>query len=184
MSDVPFGSHKQGEAPDNLPTDCGSSMKEENQQAQASPPPSPAEREPQAEQSVPAADDPAKQYGRPARKIPEEEYIRQEAQLVEKVLQGDSTALEKLYETYVEMVYGYIFKRVKNEGDAQSLTSDIFLRAIEGLMQGRYSPQGKPFGAWLSGIAHNVHSEWKRKRSRESTQIPFEDLHSEQHPCT
>jgi RNA polymerase sigma-70 factor (ECF subfamily) len=105
----------------------------------------------------------------------------QEKQLVQDVLKGDLKALEKVYEMYVDPVYGYAFRRTRSKTDAEELTSEIFTRAIKALAQGQYALQGKPFGAWLTGIARHTCQEWQRTHSKEATTIPFEDFSDDQH---
>ena len=112
-------------------------------------------------------------------KLGRETRLDQEAGLVQRACQGESEALEKLYENYVDPIYAYIWRRVGNKADAEALTSDVFMRAIEGLLQGRYTWQGKPFGAWLFRIASNLCKEWSRDHGKQSS-ITLDDLDDKQ----
>jgi RNA polymerase sigma-70 factor (ECF subfamily) len=89
--------------------------------------------------------------------------LAQEAALVRRASQGDAIALTKLYETHIDDIYRFCYSQVRNISDAETLTSETFLRAIEALSQGHFTWQGKPFGAWLYGIASRVVQEYRRK---------------------
>jgi RNA polymerase sigma-70 factor (ECF subfamily) len=93
-----------------------------------------------------------------------EVWLAEEAGLVRRASQGDSAALTKLYELYIDLLYRYIFSRVHNVYEAQTLVSETFTRAIVALSsRGRYTWQSKRFGAYLYGIAGNVLLERNRK---------------------
>jgi RNA polymerase sigma-70 factor (ECF subfamily) len=93
----------------------------------------------------------------------DEVQLAEEAELVQRVKQGDSVALAKLYELYIDQIYRYIYSWVHNVYEAQTLTSETFTRAIEALSRGRYTWKDKRFGAWLYGIAGNILHERDRK---------------------
>jgi RNA polymerase sigma-70 factor (ECF subfamily) len=86
-----------------------------------------------------------------------------EAETVQRASQGDKDALITLYENNVDRVYRHIYKKVGNIAEAQDLTSETFIRAIEAIMRGQYVWQGKPFGAWLFGITNRILKERRRK---------------------
>jgi RNA polymerase sigma-70 factor, ECF subfamily len=75
-----------------------------------------------------------------------------ERQHIAAAQQGNEQALTTLYETYVDSIYRYIFYRVDSPEVAQDLTSEVFLRVVEGLSG--YQDRGLPFLAWLYRIAH------------------------------
>jgi len=92
-----------------------------------------------------------------------EVWLTEEAELVRRASQGDTVALVKLYENYLDLIYHYIFSWTNNVYEAQALTSETFTRAIEALSRGRYTWQNKSFGAWLYGIATKILLERSRK---------------------
>lgn len=104
----------------------------------------------------------------------DEEKLNQEAELVMRTLQRDAQALGELYGRYVDGVYGYFYRKVENVPDAEALTSETFTRAIEKLS--RFTWQGKPFGAWLFGIASRVLLEWRREVTQQKKAMPLDDL--------
>jgi RNA polymerase sigma-70 factor (ECF subfamily) len=86
-----------------------------------------------------------------------------EAEIVLRVSQGDRDALVVLYENNIDHIYRYFYKKVGNIAEAQDLTSELFIRAIEAIMREQYVWQDKPFGAWLFGIARYMLKERRRK---------------------
>lgn len=76
--------------------------------------------------------------------------------------QNDLGAFSTLYQKYASQVYRYLLVRVGNQDDAQDLTSQTFLVAMERLHT--YRSQGH-FAAWLLGIArHKVVDQYRRRR--------------------
>jgi RNA polymerase sigma-70 factor, ECF subfamily len=76
--------------------------------------------------------------------------------------QKDISAFSLLYQRYVQQVYRYLLARVGNAPDAQDLTSQTFMAAMQGLKQ--YRGQ-QPFIAWLLGIArHKAADQFRQRR--------------------
>jgi RNA polymerase sigma-70 factor (ECF subfamily) len=78
--------------------------------------------------------------------------------------QRDLRAFSALYERYATQVYRYVLFRVGNVDDAQDLTSQTFLAAMENLA--KYRGQN-PFIAWLMGIARHKTADQFRRRKPE-----------------
>jgi RNA polymerase sigma-70 factor (ECF subfamily) len=76
----------------------------------------------------------------------------QEQALIKAAKSGDSEAFTELYRANVQPIYRYIYTRVMNEPIAEDLTSEVFLRALEGLPT--YQDRTTPLLAWLFRIAH------------------------------
>src|SRR5512142_165029 len=64
----------------------------------------------------------------------------------------DPCAFGRLYDIYVQPVYRYLYSRVGSAHDAEDLTSQTFLAALEHLP--RYEERGQ-FAAWLFRIARS-----------------------------
>lgn len=77
--------------------------------------------------------------------------ISEERALILAAQRGDERAFGELYDAYVDRVYRYIYYRVNTPEIAQDLTSEVFLRVVEGLRG--YEHRQIPFMAWLYRIA-------------------------------
>jgi RNA polymerase sigma-70 factor, ECF subfamily len=86
---------------------------------------------------------------------------------------SDSNAFVRLYHTYFQRVYGYHLLRTNNVDDAQDLTSQTFIAALEGIKH--YSGRGS-LAAWLMGIAHHKMAQHFRGRRTTVTLEQLEDL--------
>lgn len=85
--------------------------------------------------------------------------------LVDLARDGDAEAFGQLYDHYVSGVYRFIYYRVGSHQLAEDLTSETFLRGLRAI--GRFTWQGKDFGAWLTTIARNlVTDHFKSGRTR------------------
>lgn len=74
--------------------------------------------------------------------------------------QTDSQAFGALYDRYIQRVYRYCYYRTHNAPDAEDLTAQIFLAALEALP--RYRQDGH-FAAWLFSIAHRKVTDYYRR---------------------
>jgi len=86
----------------------------------------------------------------------------EDAVLVKKA-KRDPTAFASIYRKYLEQVYYYLMARVHERSEAEDLTSQVFLEALEGLAS--YRDDGN-FPAWLFTIARrravDYHRRWKK----------------------
>lgn len=80
--------------------------------------------------------------------------------LVERALQRPPE-FAHLYERHLNPVYRYLVSRTGSRADAEDLTAQVFLAALESL--GSYRP-GTSFRAWLFGIARRKSADFFRKR--------------------
>jgi RNA polymerase sigma-70 factor (ECF subfamily) len=90
--------------------------------------------------------------------------LRRERRLVEAACRGEESAIEALYRTHYDAIYRYVFLRLGSPSTAEDVTSQVFLGMCRGL--GRYQDQGKPFVAWLYGIAQKQIAFFQRGQSR------------------
>ena len=86
-----------------------------------------------------------------------------EADLVRRAQTGDAGAFGRLYDVSIDRIYRYIYFRVTDAEIAEDLTSEVFLKAWEGLH--RYRPSGA-FLAWLYTIARNTVIDHYRTRKQ------------------
>ena len=76
----------------------------------------------------------------------------------------DRAAFYPIYIQFVDSVYAYTFARVGSHPDAEDLTSEVFVRAIQHL--NRYREKGS-FLAWLLTIARNLTFDHYRNRDHQ-----------------
>ena len=74
-----------------------------------------------------------------------------ETELIEKA-RHDPEAFAGLYRLYLSPIYRYLLSRVNNIHDAEDITTQVFIEALEGLTTSRYQ-KGGCFAAWLFTIA-------------------------------
>jgi RNA polymerase sigma-70 factor, ECF subfamily len=88
--------------------------------------------------------------------------------LVERVQAGDGDAFGELYDRYVDMIYRFVYARVRHQQRAEDLTSETFVRALRSIHAIAY--RGQDVGAWLVTIARNlVFDDAKSARARFET---------------
>ena len=68
-------------------------------------------------------------------------------------------ALLSVYGAAVVEVYGYLYARCRNRADAEDVTSEVFMGAVDAVRRGRPDVTT----AWLIGIArHKLVDHWRR----------------------
>ena len=92
-------------------------------------------------------------------------------ELVRKAQGGEADAFGVLYSLYHEPIFR--LARLHAPEAADDVASEVFVRAWRGLP--RYRDVGKPFLAWLYGIAHHVLSDELAKRRRERSRSDLPD---------
>ena len=71
-------------------------------------------------------------------------------------------------------MYAFIARRVRERGDVEDLTSEVFHHALRNLK--RYEYRGVPFSAWLFKIASNAIAQYGRDAARvRDKESPLED---------
>lgn len=83
-------------------------------------------------------------------------------QLIEKILAKDDQAFGILVEKHKKMVYGTIFRIVRNRSDAEDLFQEVFLK-VHGSVQ--YLRNVEDLSAWLFRIAYNKSISFLRKKN-------------------
>jgi RNA polymerase sigma-70 factor (ECF subfamily) len=84
---------------------------------------------------------------------------------------GNEHAFSSLYRQFAPRVYSFCSFRVAEEADAEDLTQQTFMKAMEALP--RYQDRGLPFAAWLFRIARNVVIDFERGRR---TDLDLDDV--------
>ena len=84
-----------------------------------------------------------------------------DAELIQRVLDGDDTAFSALVKKYQRSVHALAWRKVGDFHIAEDITQDAFLKAYQGLSTLK-EPQS--FGSWLYVITANHCKAWRRKR--------------------
>ncbi len=72
--------------------------------------------------------------------------------LLDRARRGESEALSILYRQFLPGIFGYIAARVPDRATAEDLTSEVFLKMVEGIGRLRASDEAS-FAAWLLQIS-------------------------------
>jgi RNA polymerase sigma-70 factor (ECF subfamily) len=84
-----------------------------------------------------------------------------EASLIAKA-QRDPAFFDAIYQRYLNPIYYYLLARLHDPREAEDLTAQVFLQALEDLPE--YRPL-RPFSAWLFTIARHRAADHFRRRS-------------------
>lgn len=82
---------------------------------------------------------------------------------LDRARRGESEALSMLYRQFLPGVFGYIAARVPDRTTAEDLTSEVFLKMVEGISHLRATDEAG-FVAWLLQIARITVAGYYRKR--------------------
>ena len=91
--------------------------------------------------------------------------MHREEDLVRRAQRREPEAFGQLYEEHFDRIYRYVILRVRNQAEAEDITQQVFLKALENI--GSYRWRGMPFASWLFRIAHNLVVDHWKKKSRE-----------------
>jgi len=86
--------------------------------------------------------------------MPREERAQDPEKRMVEAAQADPSRFADLYELHFDRVYAFVARRVRDRGETEDLTSEVFHRALANLA--RFEWRGTPFVAWLYRIAHNA----------------------------
>ncbi|MBD8488675.1 sigma-70 family RNA polymerase sigma factor [Echinicola sp. CAU 1574] len=88
-----------------------------------------------------------------------------DSELIAQYRNGSEAAFEVLVDKYKSRVFTTIYMIVKDQGVAEDLLQDVFVKVIQTLNSDRYNEEGK-FQPWLMRIAHNLAIDYFRKMKR------------------
>lgn len=94
---------------------------------------------------------------------------------IKRILAGDSKAVIEFYKSYSPKILAYLTRKLLRE-DAQEITNDVFLEAIDSLS---FLQREQNVSAWLYRIAHNKMVDFYRKRKIKSvllSSMPFLEI--------
>jgi RNA polymerase sigma-70 factor (ECF subfamily) len=88
----------------------------------------------------------------------------QEVELVTRMRQGDTTALEQLYHRYFDRLYSLVYNQVgKDHGIAEDIVQETFLAVLKSA--GKFRGQSKLY-TWLCSIAYHKVADFHRRQER------------------
>lgn len=95
---------------------------------------------------------------------------------IKNIIKGDSHAAIEFYKFYSPRILNYLSKKLPRIEDAQELTNDVFLEAIDSLSMLRKEQR---ILSWLYKIAHNKMVDFYRKKKIKSvllSNMPFLEI--------
>jgi RNA polymerase sigma-70 factor (ECF subfamily) len=87
-----------------------------------------------------------------------------DAELVQRMAEGDVAALDELYSRYARPVYSFALRIVGDGLVAEEVLQEAFLRAWQ--QAGRFEFSRGSFPSWLLSITHNLAIDEVRRRQR------------------
>ena len=93
-------------------------------------------------------------------------------ELVAAAREGDEGAWETLFDLHYARLYRFFRARMASAEQAEDLASNVFLEAFRSIHQFRW--EGKPFEAWLFGIARHQLASYYRSAKNEITDANLE----------
>ncbi len=96
--------------------------------------------------------------------------------LIDDVRNGSPQAVSEFYKSLSPKILNYLIRRLPAKEDAEDLTNDVFLEAIDSLNLLKIDEN---LSAWLFKIAHNKMVDYYRKRKIKSlllSQVPYLEL--------
>ena len=94
------------------------------------------------------------------------------AAATERARAGDDDALRLIYLLYADNVFGYVLSIVRDEHDAEDITSEVFARLPRALSH--YKASATPFAAWLLRVARNAALDHLRAQRS----VPLAEVHA------
>ncbi|MBU0597103.1 RNA polymerase sigma factor [Patescibacteria group bacterium] len=77
----------------------------------------------------------------------------------------DPDAFGQLYDGYVDKIFRFVYLKISHRQDAEDLTSDVFLKTWNYLVQ-EDQKSVDSFSGFVYGIARNSVVDWYRKKSK------------------
>lgn len=93
----------------------------------------------------------------------ESQETHDEGNLLQRARRFDEAALTRIFHTYHDAIYRYLYHRLGEAQTAQDLASDVFRRFLQALRDGR-GPT-RHLRAWLYRVAHNLVVDELRRRT-------------------
>src|SRR5215470_5530917 len=94
-------------------------------------------------------------------------------QMLEKAKRGEAEGITALYRHFLSGVFGYIAARVPDRSTAEDLTSEVFLKMVEGIHKVRTNEEAG-IAAWLFQVARITIAGYYRQREKQPDFVSLE----------
>ena len=105
--------------------------------------------------------------------------LEPDAELMLRVKEGDSSSFERLLGKYRSPVIGYLYRMVQDQGVAEELAQEVFLRVYRA--RSTYEPAAK-FTTWLFRIATHLALNSLRDRRGERGRLSLDEVNGDAPP--
>ena len=99
-------------------------------------------------------------------------HFRDDGELVDRLRRRDPHAMTVLYDRYGRLTYSIILRIVRNEGTAEDLVQETFLRVWNRIPA--FNPQKGALGPWILTVARNRAIDYLRSVEGRSGETAFE----------
>ena len=93
--------------------------------------------------------------------------------LLDRARNGEAEALSTLYHHFLPAVFGYVASRTADRSTAEDLTSEVFLKMVEGIHRIKANNEAS-FAAWLFQIARITVANHYRKQEKQPALLSLE----------
>jgi len=102
----------------------------------------------------------------------DEAVVPSDAELIEKISNGDRASFSVLYERYFRRVYGFAGRRMNNRADIEETVQEVFTNIFASLGSFRFDA---PFAAWVFGVTRRTVANRFKKKRHPTVSIDLED---------
>ncbi len=98
--------------------------------------------------------------------------------MLERAKKGEAEGVTALYRHFLPGVFGYIVARVPDHSTAEDLTSEVFLKMVEGIDRVR-THEETGFAAWLFQVARFTVAGYYQQREKQPNCVSLEGINEE-----
>ena len=88
--------------------------------------------------------------------------IQHETALIQGLKAGEDQAFADLYDNYGSLIYGVIYRIVKDDADAENVMQDCFVKIWERIKT--YDPKKGKLATWLINVSRNAAIDFTRSK--------------------
>jgi RNA polymerase sigma factor (sigma-70 family) len=99
--------------------------------------------------------------------------LEQDAQLVQRCLQGDGSAWEELVRRHSRRIFNVCYRFVGNRTEAEDISQEVFLRVYRTL--GSYRSAHGGFATWMTSVTRNLLIDHYRRTKRDRQTDSLDD---------